>query len=111
MNLSIHRHRVRKDRRPVDPPIDEDCGGIACDRIQDGRAIDSRKANIVALVCNFLLLIIRADKRFARNTETFREFRFARALVGIFHRHVEVPFATCRKSAKDKSESWKLNKV
>ena len=50
--------------------------------------MNPRQADAVAeLTHNFLLLIIRADNRFAQNAEIIREFRFALVLVGIFRRH------------------------
>lgn len=50
--------------------------------------MNPRQADAVAeLTHNFLLLIIRADNRFAQNAEIIREFRFALVLVGIFPRH------------------------
>jgi hypothetical protein len=32
MNLSIDRHRFRKNRQPIDAPAGEDCGWITRDR-------------------------------------------------------------------------------
>src|SRR4029453_18033889 len=71
MSLSIHRDRFRKDYRPVDTPISKDCSGVARDRKQDRRAMNPREPD--ALTERFLPLIIRADNRFARNTETIRD--------------------------------------
>jgi diacylglycerol kinase (ATP) len=87
MSLAIHRHRFRKDRRPVDTPISEDCSGVARDRKQTRRALNLREPDPLAEL--FLLLIIRGENWFARNTETIRKFRFALALVGIFPRHAD----------------------
>ena len=71
MSLSIHWDRFRKDCRPVDTPIGQDCSGVACDRKQDRRAMNPREPDALAEL--FLLLNIRAYNRFARNTETIRD--------------------------------------
>src|SRR6266487_72024 len=101
MRLSIHRHCFRKDRRPIDAPVGEDCARVAGDRKQDRRAMNPWKPDVLAEL--YLLLIIRTDNRLARNTETIREFRFAHALVGIFPRH--------RHSDSQLGANWRRTKV
>src|SRR6266487_2812636 len=112
MSLAIHRHRFRKDCRPVDTPISEDCSRVACDRKQARRAMNPREpAPLAELANNSFLLIIRVNNRFARNTETTREFRFGLALGWIFTRHGDSDSQLGASQRKTKVNLGPLNKV
>src|SRR6266487_2998580 len=112
MSLAIHRHRFRKDCRPVDTPISEDCSRIARDGKQARPARNPREPDPLAeLAYTFLPLIIRGDNRLARNMETTREFRFGLALVGIFTRHGASDSQLGANQRRTKVNLGPLNKV